>query len=46
MALCRGGRILGDGTVALVLDVPKLVQIAETDEISLTSAGGSTTFDN
>jgi hypothetical protein len=30
---------MSDGTVALVLDVPKLVQIAETDEISLTPAG-------
>jgi two-component system chemotaxis sensor kinase CheA len=41
-----GATILGDGTVALILDVPKLVQIAETDEISLTSAGGPMTFDN
>lgn len=39
-----GATILGDGTVALVLDVPKLVQIAETDESSLTSAGGQMTF--
>jgi len=31
--------------VALVLDVPKLVQIAETDEISLTSAGGLTAIE-
>jgi two-component system chemotaxis sensor kinase CheA len=35
-----GATILGDGTVALVLDVPKLVQIAETDEVNLTAAGG------
>jgi two-component system, chemotaxis family, sensor kinase CheA len=41
-----GATILGDGTVALVLDVPKLVQIAETDEVTLTSAGGLMTFDN
>jgi two-component system chemotaxis sensor kinase CheA len=40
-----GATILGDGTVALVLDVPKLVQIAEADEVSLTTAGGLTTFD-
>ena len=40
-----GATILGDGTVALVLDVPKLVQIAEAEEVSLTSAGGLTTFD-
>ena len=35
-----GATILGDGTVALVLDVPKLVQIAETDELTLTATGG------
>jgi two-component system chemotaxis sensor kinase CheA len=40
-----GATILGDGTVALVLDVPKLVQIAEADEVSLTSAGGLTAFE-
>ncbi len=40
-----GATILGDGTVALVLDVPKLVQIAEADELSFTSAGGMGTFD-
>jgi len=40
-----GATILGDGTVALVLDVPKLVQIAEVDEDSLTSAGGLRVFD-
>jgi two-component system chemotaxis sensor kinase CheA len=41
-----GATILGDGTVALILDVPKLVQIAETDEISITATGGPTTVDN
>jgi two-component system, chemotaxis family, sensor kinase CheA len=33
-----GATILGDGTVALVLDVPKLVQLAEADELSLAAA--------
>ena len=28
-----GATILGDGTVALVLDVPKLVQVAEQEEV-------------
>jgi len=41
-----GATILGDGTVALVLDVPKLVQIAETDEDSLTAAGGVSMTDS
>jgi two-component system chemotaxis sensor kinase CheA len=40
-----GATILGDGTVALVLDVPILVNIAETDEVILTSKGGPGAFD-
>ncbi len=30
-----GATILGDGTVALVLDVPKLIQLAEAEEMEL-----------
>jgi two-component system chemotaxis sensor kinase CheA len=41
-----GATILGDGTVALVLDVPKLVQLAETEEISLAAAAGLRIADN
>jgi len=41
-----GATILGDGTVALILDVPRLAQIAEADEVSLASAGGLRTLDN
>ncbi len=32
-----GATILGDGTVALILDVPKLVQCAEKEEADITS---------
>jgi len=35
-----GATILGDGTVALILDVPKLVRITEQEEVDLASAGG------
>jgi len=35
-----GATILGDGTVALILDVPKLVRITEQQEVDLASAGG------
>lgn len=35
-----GATILGDGTVALILDVPKLVQCAERNEAMTASAGG------
>ncbi len=34
-----GATILGNGTVALILDVPKLVQLAEREEFSLTGGG-------
>jgi two-component system chemotaxis sensor kinase CheA len=34
-----GATILGDGTVALILDVPKLVHISEQEEAELASAG-------
>jgi len=35
-----GATILGDGTVALILDVPKLVRIAELKEACITRGGG------
>jgi two-component system, chemotaxis family, sensor kinase CheA len=35
-----GATILGDGTVALILDVPKLVHITEQEEVKLASASG------
>jgi two-component system chemotaxis sensor kinase CheA len=35
-----GATILGDGTVALILDVMKLVHIAELEEMDLASASG------
>ena len=36
-----GATILGDGTVALILDVPRLVNLVEQEEISLSNNGGS-----
>ena len=33
-----GATILGDGTVALILDVPKLIEISERDEVIMASA--------
>ncbi len=35
-----GATILGDGTVALILDVPKLVRLAEKEEARLNGGGG------
>ncbi len=35
-----GATILGDGTVALILDVPRLVQLAEREELALCKAAG------
>ncbi len=35
-----GATILGDGTVALILDVPQLVNLVEQEEISLSNGGG------
>jgi two-component system chemotaxis sensor kinase CheA len=35
-----GATILGDGTVALILDVMKLVHIAEQEEVDMASASG------
>ena len=35
-----GATILGDGTVALILDVPKLVRLVELKEACLTRGGG------
>ena len=35
-----GATILGDGTVALILDVPRLVQRAEQEEVALCSGKG------
>jgi two-component system chemotaxis sensor kinase CheA len=35
-----GATILGDGTVALILDVMKLVHIAEREEVDMASASG------
>jgi two-component system chemotaxis sensor kinase CheA len=34
-----GATILGDGTVAFILDVPKLVRLAEADEAGIHSSG-------
>jgi len=45
-AFCRdveglsGATILGDGTVALILDVPRLVQLAEREEVALCRGRG------
>jgi two-component system chemotaxis sensor kinase CheA len=35
-----GATILGDGTVALILDVPRLIQFAEQDEVAMCRGKG------
>jgi two-component system chemotaxis sensor kinase CheA len=36
-----GATILGDGTVALILDIPKLVRMVERQELELSRSGGT-----